>query len=209
MNPHGPRVDERVAKELGIPQTGFLMLMTEGEYRTLSAAVHAIPPALRQHAAVEIGAGVGTSTAVIAEAMRRVSDPARLTTVDALLMGPKRLHVVTDGRFASQRQAIAESISPYPVQVRTEASEPLLLRWSDPLSFLHIDGDHHEAAVTADLAWADHVAPGGLLVLHDIGKRVTTDAGPTGALLRWLAVRLSWRVLVQVQSLLVLQRVPT
>lgn len=41
--------------------------------------------------------------------------------------------------------------------------------WSTPLVFLFLDGGHTEAQAQADYdAWAHHVAPGGLLVIHDV-----------------------------------------
>ena len=41
--------------------------------------------------------------------------------------------------------------------------------WSTPLAFLFLDGGHTEVQAQADYeAWAKHVAPGGLLVIHDV-----------------------------------------
>ncbi len=41
--------------------------------------------------------------------------------------------------------------------------------WSTPLAFLFLDGGHTEVQAQADYeAWASHVAPGGLLVIHDV-----------------------------------------
>ena len=41
--------------------------------------------------------------------------------------------------------------------------------WSTPLAFLFLDGGHTEEQAQADYdAWAHHVAPGGLLVIHDV-----------------------------------------
>ncbi len=44
--------------------------------------------------------------------------------------------------------------------------------WSTPLAFLFLDGGHTEEQAQADYeAWAGHVAPGGLLVIHDVFER--------------------------------------
>jgi MMP 1-O-methyltransferase len=41
--------------------------------------------------------------------------------------------------------------------------------WTTPLGLLFIDGGHSEASVCADeRAWVPHVAPGGLLAIHDV-----------------------------------------
>jgi predicted O-methyltransferase YrrM len=41
--------------------------------------------------------------------------------------------------------------------------------WSTPLGMVFIDGGHTEAAAQQDYAsWSPHVAPGGLLVIHDV-----------------------------------------
>jgi predicted O-methyltransferase YrrM len=41
--------------------------------------------------------------------------------------------------------------------------------WSTPLAFLFLDGGHTEEQAQADYdAWAHHVAPGGILVIHDV-----------------------------------------
>ena len=41
--------------------------------------------------------------------------------------------------------------------------------WSTPLAFLFLDGGHTEDQAQADYeAWAHHVEPGGLLVIHDV-----------------------------------------
>jgi hypothetical protein len=41
--------------------------------------------------------------------------------------------------------------------------------WSTPLGFLFIDGGHAEDVALADyVTWAGHVAPGGVLAIHDV-----------------------------------------
>lgn len=42
-------------------------------------------------------------------------------------------------------------------------------QWATPLSLVFIDGGHSLAAAKADYqAWADHIVPGGFLLIHDI-----------------------------------------
>ena len=41
--------------------------------------------------------------------------------------------------------------------------------WATPLSLLFVDGGHSQAAADADYeCWSPHVAPGGLLAIHDV-----------------------------------------
>jgi predicted O-methyltransferase YrrM len=48
-------------------------------------------------------------------------------------------------------------------------SQVVVKKWATPLGLVFIDGGHsHEQALTDCLSWADKVAPGGLLLIHDI-----------------------------------------
>ena len=48
-------------------------------------------------------------------------------------------------------------------------SETVARYWSRPLGLVFIDGGHSEAAAQADYdAWSPHVAPGGILAIHDV-----------------------------------------
>ena len=48
-------------------------------------------------------------------------------------------------------------------------SVPIARAWRTPLGFLFIDGGHAEDVAMADYeAWAPHVAPGGVLAIHDV-----------------------------------------
>jgi MMP 1-O-methyltransferase len=48
-------------------------------------------------------------------------------------------------------------------------SETVAGYWSTPLGLVFVDGGHAEDTVRADIDnWAPHVAPGGLLVVHDV-----------------------------------------
>jgi predicted O-methyltransferase YrrM len=55
------------------------------------------------------------------------------------------------------------------VVVVVGASATVAALWSTPAGMVFIDGGHTEAAAQADYrGWARHVAPGGLLVIHDV-----------------------------------------
>jgi predicted O-methyltransferase YrrM len=48
-------------------------------------------------------------------------------------------------------------------------SIPVARAWQTPLGFLFIDGGHAEDVAMADYAgWTPHVAPGGVLAIHDV-----------------------------------------
>jgi predicted O-methyltransferase YrrM len=56
------------------------------------------------------------------------------------------------------------------VVVAVVASSPVVAgAWATPLAMAFVDGGHSQAAADADLeGWAPHVAPGGLLAIHDV-----------------------------------------
>lgn len=48
-------------------------------------------------------------------------------------------------------------------------SQIVVKKWATPLGLVFIDGGHsHEQALSDCLSWAEKVAPGGLLLIHDI-----------------------------------------
>jgi predicted O-methyltransferase YrrM len=48
-------------------------------------------------------------------------------------------------------------------------SVPVARAWQTPLGFLFIDGGHAEDVATADFVeWSPHLAPGGVLAIHDV-----------------------------------------
>jgi predicted O-methyltransferase YrrM len=51
-------------------------------------------------------------------------------------------------------------------------SVPIARVWRTPLGFLFVDGGHAEDVAMADYeGWARHVAPGGVLAIHDVFER--------------------------------------
>ena len=62
--------------------------------------------------------------------------------------------------------------------------------WQGPLGLLFIDGGHGDAVVRADeRAWAHHVAPGGLLAVHDVFPDPADGGRPPFELYRRLLAR--------------------
>jgi predicted O-methyltransferase YrrM len=87
--------------------------------------------------------------------------------------------------------------------VRVGASAKIGSDWQGPIRLLFIDGDHSYEATRADVEiWSKHVAPGGLMALHD----VDVWPGVTQAYGELLAAKLAWKQVAKVRSLRVLQR---
>ena len=78
--------------------------------------------------------------------------------------------------------------------------------WTTPLGFLFIDGGHAEAVAMADYeTWARHVAPGGVLAIHDVFE-VPADGGQAPFHVWQRAVADGFIPLVTVGSLRTLRR---
>jgi predicted O-methyltransferase YrrM len=77
-----------------------------------------------------------------------------------------------DGRLNTLphwQRAIAESHLEHTVVGLVGDSHVVSAHWTTPLSFCFIDGGHGEDPAWADYrGWAPHVAPGGLLAIHDV-----------------------------------------
>jgi predicted O-methyltransferase YrrM len=59
------------------------------------------------------------------------------------------------------------------------SSSAIAAFWKTPLGLVFIDGGHSRAAATADYeSWARHVAPGGLLAIHDVFLDPTAGGRP-------------------------------
>lgn len=88
-------------------------------------------------------------------------------------------------------------------------SQIVVKKWASPLGLVFIDGGHsHEQALSDCLSWAEKVAPGGLLLIHDIFP--DPRDGGQGPYLALQAVVASGRFIWQttINSLGVLRRIP-
>ncbi|MGH6653668.1 MAG: class I SAM-dependent methyltransferase [Actinocrinis sp.] len=67
------------------------------------------------------------------------------------------------------RRALARAGVERDVVLIVGRSAEVAALWGTPLGFVFIDGGHTHEAAQADYAgWAPHVAPGGLLAIHDV-----------------------------------------
>lgn len=85
---------------------------------------------------------------------------------DPELLDPQSGGVDTFRAFRStiERGGLEETVVPI-----VSRSEIVARLWATPLSLVFIDGGHSMAAACADYnAWAEHVLPGGFLLIHDI-----------------------------------------
>ncbi|MFN0089427.1 MAG: class I SAM-dependent methyltransferase [Acidimicrobiales bacterium] len=82
-------------------------------------------------------------------------------------------------------------------------------RWASPLGFVFIDGGHGEAPAHRDYeGWARHVAPGGLLAIHDVFPDPADGGRPPYEIYRRALGSGQFVERASVGSLRVLQRLP-
>ena len=129
---------------------------------------------------VEIGTYLGKSAILLADAARRHG--RKLVTVDhhrgseehqagweyhdPRLVDPEVGLIDT---LPGARRALALAGVERDVIMIVGRSPEVAALWNTPLGFVFIDGGHTDAAAQADYeGWAPHVAPGGLLAIHDV-----------------------------------------
>jgi len=144
--------------------------LTRAQAEALQQAVADAGPA---PVVVEIGSHHGRSTVVLAAAR----PDAVVTTIDPFITA--RLF---PGRVV--RASLLTTLNRFGVQDRvqqwTMTSRAARSQWSGVIDVLYIDGKHDYWTVSDDVLWADHVRPGGYVLIHDAFSSV----GVTLALLR-------------------------
>ncbi len=185
-------------------------MMTDPEYAALGSLVAAIPVGHFGKPVYEVGAGVGGSAKVISQALIDSGNPAKLQSVDNYTMNMGRVRDLTGQNFKTQMEAVGFAIRNRNnvVCIKGESLNVASLVADDSIAFVLVDGDHrYEAAYDDMTAWGHKVAPGGLMVMHDIGKDVMTwRYGPTKAYARWMVPRPDWRVIMQTEAIMGVQR---
>ncbi len=141
--------------------------LLESQASALFDAAKSINPAT---SAVEIGSHRGKSAAIIASAL---PSGARLTAVDPFDDprwggGPDSLE-----RFEANMTAVGVRER---IDLFRGLSADASSQWSGPpVGFLWVDGAHDVASTLADLdGWLPHMAPGGLIYVHDAFSAVGT-----------------------------------
>lgn len=203
-----------------MPETGTHPLLRHPVFAWLG-----IRPVLGQHTAgehealrkwargkcklVEIGVAEGASAVALREVM---SPEGTLWLIDPFHLS--RLRAINATRRAAHR-AVRGCRNGRVVWIE-EFSSSAANDWNSPVDFLFIDGDHSETGVHQDWEkWNQHVVPGGVVVFHDAA---TFPGGWTRE--DWAPVKLvnklfrenglpGWRIAHQIDSLVVVERLPT
>lgn len=121
------------------------------------------------HAIVEIGSYVGASTLRLAAGASYVSG-VHVTCIDPW---PDPQPDEQDKDHARRQRAALPTfllnmgMADWPVTALRAKSSDVLPMWLQPIGLLFIDGNHELGEVLNDLQWHKHIAPGGILALHD------------------------------------------
>jgi predicted O-methyltransferase YrrM len=166
-------VDETL-RQAALAAKGF---MPEDEGDALYAAAAAVPAG---GLILEVGTYCGKSTLYLAAAARAAG--ARVVTVDHHRGSEENQAgwewhdtTVVDPRTGRMdtlpfvRRNLEDAGVEDVVTLVIGQSEQVGRWWATPVAMLFIDGGHSEEQAQADYgAWAPHVAPGGLLLIHDV-----------------------------------------
>ncbi|MBB6626287.1 class I SAM-dependent methyltransferase [Nocardioides sp. KIGAM211] len=169
--------------------------MTRDQAAVLHAAAGAVPAG---GAVVEIGSHHGRSAVVLAAGLR---EGARLVAVDPF---PDDWRYGAAGTEQRCRANLARAGVADRVDLRVATSADVRARWDGRLDLVYVDGKHDHWTARADLGWADHVTPGGWVLVHD----AFSSLGVTTALLRVLATSRTLRYVGRTGSLARLQVAP-
>lgn len=109
---------------------------------------------------VEIGVYHGVNTALF---RRVVDEDGEVVGIDP---HPAGRFGVSFERWIAQHQL--SRVRRARVRLLRQFSHHAVTGWCTPIDFLFIDGDHSWEAIARDWTdWAPHIAPGGLVALHD------------------------------------------
>ena len=120
---------------------------------------------LERHAAgrrqiVEIGVYHGANTALFRRVVDEGGEVIGIDPHPAGRLGVSFERWIAEHQLSRVRRARARLVRQY--------SHDAAAHWTRPIDFLFIDGDHSWNAIARDWAdWTPHIAPGGLIALHD------------------------------------------
>lgn len=149
----------------------------EGRYLFYQAAA-----AASKGAVVEIGSWLGKSTTWLAFGARCMR--GRVYAIDPHLGSPEHHEmwgeINTYEKFMKNMNRIG--MKEYVVALRNTSAN-VARKWSEPVAFVFIDGNHDEPEVEADFSlWWDKLIEGGVIALHDstynFGARLPGWTGP-------------------------------
>lgn len=117
---------------------------------------------------IELGSYKGRSTTVWALAGRQVHAVDAWTTDNYAPAAIKEYFVPDESALTAFRANIARAGVAERITVHRGLTTEMAQGWQTPAAILFIDAGHHYPAVRGDLdAWLPHLAPDGLLLLHD------------------------------------------
>lgn len=139
--------------------------LTAAQARLLWDCARAVPA---DGLIVEIGSHQGRSTVVLAAAR------ARVVAIDPFVAGAMFGGLPTRAKFLDnvERAGVASR-----VELREVKSTELRPAWTEPISFLYIDGKHDYWTLSDDLRWAEHLPVGGLVAIHDAFSSIGVTLG--------------------------------
>jgi len=155
-----------------------------------AAALHDAAQAAPAGTWLEVGTYCGKSTVLLGAAARTAG--ARLVTLDhhrgseenqpgwewhdASLVDPHTGRLET---LPSLRRTLWDAGLDDVVSVVVATTQQVAPWWTTPLMLLFLDGNHTEAVAQHDYAaFAPHVVPGGLLLIHDVFERPEDGGRP-------------------------------
>lgn len=204
-------MDERL-EALARTVKGF---MPESEGRALFHAALATPKDMPY---VEVGSYCGKSTIYLGAAAR--SRGSLLFTIDHHRGSEEHQpgEAFHDPDLASEtgvvdtlpqlRNNIARAGFEDTVVIMVGDSAKIASNWSTPLGFVFIDGGHTSEAASADYeGWAPHVAPTGILAIHDVFEDPTEGGRPPFEIYSRAMQSGAFREVAREGSLRVLRRV--
>ena len=141
--------------------------LTEAQARTLWDEARRVPAG---GLIVEIGSHQGRSTVVLAAA----APQARVVAIDPFVGGAMFGGLATRDRFQSNlaRAGLVEQ-----VELRQARSTELRPSWTEPVSFLYIDGKHDYWTLSDDLRWSEFLPDGARLCIHDAYSSIGVTLG--------------------------------
>lgn len=145
--------------------------------------------------AVEVGSHLGRSTVVLG-----LAAPAgvQVTAIDPLR--PDWRYGLSDTESQLRENLRISGVTGLDLRVST--SDEVRLGWTAPVDLVFIDGKHDYWSTRNDLRWAEHLSPGGLLLLHDC----FSSLGVTSAVLAHVLPAGHLRYSGRVGSLAILER---
>jgi len=141
--------------------------LTEAQAATLWREARVVPPG---GVIVEIGSHQGRSTVVLATA----APQARLVAIDPFVGGAMFGGLATRDRFLAN---LARTGLAGRVELRQAKSTQLRPSWTEPVSFLYIDGKHDYWTLSDDLRWSEFLPSGGRLCIHDAYSSIGVTLG--------------------------------